>query len=153
MDKKNIALELASELLKKMGADPKVEAEENGGRIKIMASVSDAGFLIGKDGENLRALQHLFQLMFIKKTMEPLVSGGLILDINNYYKEKESYLQAFAKNIAQKVLETGRSVVLDPMPPFERRIIHLTLEGMSGITSESSGEGSERRIIVKPKSY
>ena len=93
MDKKQIALELASELLKFMGASPKIEAEEEDGRIRLAASVDEAGFLIGKDGENLRALQHVFQLMFIKKTMEPLISGGLILDINNYFKEKENYLE------------------------------------------------------------
>ena len=85
MDKKHIAAEMASELLKMMGSDSEVEAEENEGRIRVMASVDEAGFLIGKDGENLRALQHVFQLMFIKKTAEPLVSGGLILDINNYF--------------------------------------------------------------------
>ena len=151
MDKKLIASELASELLKMMGASPKIEAEETDGHIRIMVSVDDAGFLIGKDGENLRALQHIFQLMFIKKTMEPLISGGLILDINNYYREKENFLQAFAKNTAQKVLDTKKPAVLDPMPAFERRIIHLTIEGIEGVVSESSGEGSERRIIIKPE--
>ena len=150
MDKKHIAAEMASELLKMMGSDSEVEAEENEGRIRVMASVDEAGFLIGKDGENLRALQHVFQLMFIKKTAEPLVSGGLILDINNYYKEKEDYLQAFAKNTAQKVLETKKPAVLDPMPAFERRIVHITIEGIDGVVSESDGEGSERRIVIKP---
>ena len=151
MDKKHIALELASELLKFMGASPKIEMEEEDGRIRLAASVDEAGFLIGKDGENLRALQHVFQLMFIKKTMEPLVSGGLILDVNNYYKEKENYLQALAKNTAQKVLETKKPAVLDPMPAYERRIVHLTIEGIEGVSSESSGEGSERRIVIKPE--
>ena len=151
MDKKQIALELASELLKFMGASPKLDAEEADGRIRVTASVDEAGFLIGKDGENLRALQHVFQLMFIKKTMEPLVSGGLILDVNNYYREKENYLQALAKNTAQKVLETKKPAVLDPMPAYERRIIHLTIEGIEGVSSESSGEGLDRRIVIKPE--
>ena len=151
MDKKQIEIELASELLKFMGASPKLDAEEEDGRIRVTASVDEAGFLIGKDGENLRALQHVFQLMFIKKTMEPLISGGLILDVNNYYKEKENYLQALAKNTAQKVLETKKPAVLDPMPAYERRIIHLTIEGIEGVSSESSGEGTERRIVIKPE--
>lgn len=150
MDKKLIASEIASNLLKMMGSDPQIEVSEVDGRVRVSVSVEEAGFLIGKDGENLRALQHIFQLIFIKKTMEPLVSGGLILDINNYHKEKENFLQAFAKNIAQKVLETKKPVILDPMPAFERRIVHLVIEGIDGVVSESSGEGAERRIVIKP---
>lgn len=151
MEKTQLALEIAEKLLAFLGADPKFDLEENNGRIRVSAMVGEAGFLIGKEGENLRALQHIFQLMFIKKAKEPLGLGGLVLDINNYFKEKENYLQALAKNSAQRALETKKPVVLDPMPAFERRIIHLIVEGVDGVVSESSGEGEERRIVIKPK--
>lgn len=151
MEKTQLALEIAKELLAFLGADPKFDLEESDGRVRVSATVGEAGFLIGKEGENLRALQHIFQLMFIKKTKEPLRPGDLVLDINNYFKEKENYLQALAKNSASRVLETKKPVVLDPMPAFERRIIHLIVEGVEGVASESSGEGEERRVVIKPK--
>ena len=130
-----------------------IDVESKNGCTRFNIVVEDAGFLIGRDGENLKALQHIFNLLVSKKTEYSLSSGGVIVDVNSYYKEKESYLEALAKNTAQRVLETKKEEELSPMSPMERRIIHLTVENIGGVKSESVGEGENRRVVIKPAEF
>ncbi|MBI2454072.1 MAG: KH domain-containing protein [Parcubacteria group bacterium] len=151
MDKNTIAQNLARQFMDflSLGADINLSETDNIG-LRINATVKDAGFLIGRDGENLKALQHILGLMVAKKTEGGLTPFNFVFDINNYNKEREDYLKALAKNTAHMVLESKKSIELEPMSAFERRIIHLAVETIGGVKSESVGEGEERRVVIKP---
>ena len=117
------------------------------GRARIK---DDAGMLIGKGGETLRALQHLLLLVISKQTDVRFGPGEFMFDVNDYLKERENYLVALAKNTAHEVRETRIARELTTMPASERRIIHVTLSNEGDIRTESAGEKGERRVIVRP---
>ena len=150
MEKIEIARELASKMLDFLEPKAEISVELKDGRLRLNAEVAEAGFLIGHDGENLKALQHVLGLMISKKIGEPLNSFNFVFDINNYQKEREDYLIALAKNTAYRVLETKKDIELNPMSATERKIVHLTIEKIEGVKSESLGEGEERRVVIKP---
>lgn len=133
-----------------LNIEPDITIENINGRTRANVSIDEAGFFIGRDGENLKSFQHIISLLLIKKTGDFSAGSSFVFDINNYQKEKEDYLIALAKNSANKVLETGSGVELGVMSAMERKIIHLTIEQIDGVKSESVGEGEERRVIIKP---
>lgn len=151
MDTDKIAQNLVRQVMGFLSPDADISPSElDGSRLRINATIKDAGFFIGRDGENLKALQHILGLMVSKKTEGGLTSFNFVFDINDYNKEKEDYLTALAKNTAHAVLETKKAIELDSMSSFERRIIHLAVEKIEGVVSESVGEGEERRVVIKP---
>lgn len=151
MDNETTIRDLIIRFLELIGAEVTgLEIKRESENIKASATVGEAGFLIGRDGENLRAIQYILSLMITRQTQEIFKPGAFIIDINNYRQEKENYLTALAKNSAAAALATKKPVELEPMPAFERRIVHITLEKIEGIESESVGEGEERRIVIKP---
>ncbi|MEK7209594.1 MAG: R3H domain-containing nucleic acid-binding protein [Patescibacteria group bacterium] len=152
MDTDKIAQNLVRRAMDFLSPDADINSFEiDGDHIRINATVKEAGFIIGRDGENLRALQYILGLMVSKKTEGALTPFNFVFDINDYNKEKEEYLTALAKNTAHTVLETKKTIGLEPMSSFERRIIHLVVEKIEGVASESVGEGEERRVVIKPK--
>ncbi len=152
MDVKEIARELTQRVLGLLGADVESIGVENElGRLSANATVAEAGFLIGQEGENLKALQHILAIMVSKKSGEVIRPGDFSLDINNYRKEREDYLAAVAKNSAAEAISTKHPIELPPMSAYDRRIVHLVIEGIEGVKSESVGEGEERRIVIKPE--
>lgn len=150
MENTEIIQETISKIFSFLNIEPEIKIEKDGSRIKANVSISGAGFLIGRDGENLKSFQHIISLFLVKKTGDFSFFSNFSFDINNYQKEKEDYLIALAKNTAHKVLETGIPVELGVMSSLERKIIHLTIEQITGVKSESIGEGEERRVIVSP---
>lgn len=152
MEIENLGREILENILGFLNIPATIEIDKKEARTRFNIKVEEAGFLIGKDGENLRALQYIFSLLISKKTGQFLRSGEALVDVNNYFLEKESYLEALAKNTAQRVLETKKAEELSPMTPWERKIVHLALENIAGVASESVGEGEERRVVVKPSS-
>lgn len=150
MDKAQIAQELASKIFSFVDPEATISSEQEEGRLRLNAQVKEAGFLIGSEGENLKAFQHLLGLMFVKKFKEPDSFFNFVFDINNYQKEKEDYLTALAKNAACRVLENRKPEELESMSSFERRLIHMAIEKIEGVRSESVGEGEERRVVIKP---
>jgi spoIIIJ-associated protein len=74
----------------------------------------------------------------------------VIIDVEGYRSRREESLVGLAERVARQVARSGRPIVLEPMPPNERRIIHLTLRSFPGVTTHSSGEGEQRRITVEP---
>ncbi|MFY9493023.1 MAG: R3H domain-containing nucleic acid-binding protein [Minisyncoccia bacterium] len=152
MDKGEIAKEFASKMFGLIGVEAELGMETSDGRTRVNASVDEAGFLIGRDGENLKAFQHILALMVSKKMNELLTPASFVFDINNYQKEREDYLMALAKNAAYQVLENKKPAELEPMSAADRRIIHLTVEKIGGVKSESAGERENRRVIISPES-
>ena len=139
----------AKQFFEKMGAAGTVTAradEESG--VFVDAVLEEPQLFIGEKGQTLAEIQHLLKAMLRKKVPEQLF---ITLDINEYKKNKESYLKDLARDTADEVALLKKPKELLPMPPAERRIIHLELAERSDITSESEGEDSERRVVVKPK--
>lgn len=107
----------------------------------------DSNILIGRHGSNLDALQHLTRLMARHKIQEPT---HFILDVNDYKKQRIEFLKELASRVADQVKRNKRVQSLQPMPAYERRIIHLELSSKKGIATESLGREPGRKVIVKP---
>lgn len=103
------------------------------------------GALIGRHGETLDAVQYLVRLFANKNTQG---KKKVSLNVGDYREKRSESLKEFAARSASQVLKYGRSVKLDPMNPYERRIIHTAIQGIEGVTSHSVGYDSERRVII-----
>lgn len=124
-----------------------VKVAETEGGAMIILDGDGLGVVIGHRGETLDALQHLASLAANN-------SGGgyrINLNIGNYREKRERTLTSLASRISSQVLRTGRSRALEPMNPYERRIIHTAVQGIEGVTSNSVGEGSSRRVVIFPE--
>lgn len=128
-------------------ADCSVEVSENGESVIMNIVGEDASHAIGYRGETLDALQYLCNLLL--NTSE---SGfkRVTLDAENYRAKREKILQRLAGNIEQKVKRNGKEVSLEPMNPYERRIIHTALQGSKYVTTQSEGQGSGRHVVITP---
>ncbi len=130
-----------------MGIEAKVEVtiDKEEGDVNINLSGKDMGTLIGKRGQTLDSLQYLVSLVINKESDSYL---RVKLDTENYRKRRQETLEALAKNIAYKVKRTRRSVSLEPMNPYERRIIHSALQNDKYVSTKSEGEEPFRHIVV-----
>jgi spoIIIJ-associated protein len=126
------------------------EARKNGKTITVAISAPDNGkFLIGKNGQNLRALEHLLKTITLK---ESEVGVNLVVDVNDYKKSKASYVIELAKQAVMRVRNTQKAEALAPMSAYERRVVHMELASYPDIATESIGEEPQRRIVIKPYS-
>ena len=108
---------------------------------------NDLSLLIGRKGETLAALQMMTRLIASHRIGRNV---SIVVDVEHYKERREESLRNLALRLAEQVAVKGRTVALEPMPPNERRIIHLTLRGNPDVTTESNGEGNMRRITVQP---
>jgi len=108
----------------------------------------DLGILIGRRGETLSALQYLVNLIVSRRLKSRV---GVVVDVEGYRQRRHESLRLLARRLAEQVKSTGRSVTLEPMPPSERRIIHLELKDNPDVTTQSVGQGEERKIAIIPK--
>ena len=111
-------------------------------------SASALSVLIGRRGETLAALQLLMHLIISKQTD---TRDRVIVDVEGYRQRREENLRSMALRIAEQVRGSGRSVMLEAMPPNERRIVHMALADDEDISTESEGEGDQRRVVVSLK--
>lgn len=116
--------------------------------IKFKADGDDAALLIGRRGDTMEALQYLCSLVYNRGDHE---YRRLIIDVANYRSKRERSLQQLARNTAQRVLRSKRSQTLEPMNPYERRIVHSEIQTISGVKSESVGEEPHRRVVIAPE--
>ena len=114
----------------------------------IDLSGDDSGLLIGRRGQTLQSLQFLVNLIVRKKFGQDV---RVVLDVEHYRQRRETSLRDMASKVASRVVQTGRSIPLEPMPPADRRIIHTTLADNPGVTTESMGEGDNRKVTIMPK--
>jgi spoIIIJ-associated protein len=108
----------------------------------------DVSVLIGRRGETLAALQHISRLIVGQETAS---QTNLVVDVDDYKAQREKSLRGLAERLAEQAVRTNRRVVLEPMPPNERRIIHLTLRNHPQVTTESIGAGDRRKVTIIPK--
>ena len=109
----------------------------------------DLGILIGRRGETLRDLQFITRLIVSRKVGH---WPNLVVDVEGYRQRREQALTQLAKRMADKVRQSGRPVSLEPMPPNERRIVHLALRDDPDVMTESTGEGDARKVVIYPQS-
>jgi len=150
MKKENLIKKTVEELLKKMGykeAAVEIKEQDNPRALIVSIQVEDASQLIGQSGSNLNDLQRILRLLVIRKEAE---SPLFLVDINGYRAKREQFLKELSQEIAEQVLKTQKSVMLQPMSSYERRIVHVELAEKPGIVTESTGEGPERRVVIRP---
>ena len=143
-------VELAKTFLETVAADMGVTGfvvtpQQQQETLVLKVEGENLGILIGRRGETMEALSYLTGLVANRL-------GGdyqkVALDVAGYRSKRENDLVALAKRVGGKVAKTGRSYTMEPMNPYERRIIHSTISRMEGVTSESTGEGDNRRVVV-----
>jgi spoIIIJ-associated protein len=139
---------LVEGLLKHMGVRAQVSVRAGAEPITLDISGRDLGALIGWRGETLRALQAVTNVMVGKHLAE---GERIIVDVERYRQRREHTVREIAMRAARQVKMTGDAITLDAMQPFERRAIHLALEGDPDVTSSSIGEEPERRVVVGPR--
>jgi spoIIIJ-associated protein len=143
--KAEVARALVEDLLKHMGVRAQVTVRTGTDPITLDISGRDLGALIGWRGETLRALQSVTNVMVGKHLAE---GERIIVDVERYRQRREHTVREIALRAARQVKMTGDAITLDAMQPFERRAIHLALEGDAEVTSSSIGEEPERRVVV-----
>ncbi|MED3763627.1 RNA-binding cell elongation regulator Jag/EloR [Ureibacillus terrenus] len=127
--------------------DLKVEAEKEGKTIHFKLESERAALLIGKHGSNLNALQQLTQLV-VSKNIKSYVT--VRLDVENYRERRQEALEKLAQKMADKAIRTGKKVALEPMPSYERKIIHNALANRLDVETYSEGEEPNRHLIIEP---
>ncbi|MDD4859378.1 MAG: KH domain-containing protein [Dehalococcoidales bacterium] len=151
------ARDILVKLLDLMGVDATVEisdefpVESDSGFTSFNAlniEGDDLGILIGRRGQTLATLQYMVRLILSHGNQQ---QSPIIIDVEGYKRRRYESLRALAKRIAEEVKTRHRSFTLEPMPAFERRIVHLTLANNPDVTTESTGFGEARKVIVKPK--
>ena len=125
-----------------------IDIREENGMTWCSVETPDSRFMIGKEGETLRSLNHLIQKILEKDFTEDGVKN-ILIDVNGYQKKKFENLKNMAHMMAERAKYFKSNIEIDPMPAFERRIIHLFLEGDKEIKTESEGEGVNRRVVIK----
>ena len=138
-----------TEVLQSMSMEAEIKLKEENNEIKIELIGPNMGLLIGYRGETLDSLQYLVSLVINKNHDEEY--KRVILDTENYRAKREETLKRLASKIAYKVRVSGRVLKLEPMNPYERRIIHSTLQNNSYIYTFSEGEEPYRRVVVDLK--
>ena len=156
-DVSDIAKEVLEGVLERMGLEAVVarrtEAliqEPDSTTIPILFDIEgdDLGILIGRRGETLGCLQYIVRLMVSQRIRQ--LAPTIVIDVNGYKEHRYQALQALAKRMADQVAATGSPFTLEPMPAYERRIVHLALRDNPNIRSESDGRGPERRVVLHP---
>jgi spoIIIJ-associated protein len=153
-----VVKEIVKELLSLMGVAADVVAVDNPSSVALTPEDPptifidvlgrDLGMLIGRRGENLAQLQYMVNLLANRKLGD---WTRVIVDVEGYRSRREESLVGLAERVARQVARSRRPIVLEPMPPNERRIVHLTLRSNPEVTTESNGEGPNRRITVQPR--
>lgn len=156
-DEDRVAIEVVSDLLSRLGVaaevvatgNPSVMPEDGDEPPTVFVDIlgQDLGMLIGRRGEHLSHLQYLVNLLAGKR-LEGYTR--IVVDVEGYRTRREESLIGLAERVARQVARSGRSMQLEPMPPNERRIIHLSLRENPEVTTESSGEGNLRRVTILP---
>ncbi len=158
LEPKNVGTgeDMSFDFVKTLIADIGLSAEaslyscEDGSR-RIIISGDDASTLIGHHGDTLDALQYLANLASARKNINgERDKSRVTIDIEGYRAKREETLRALARRMAAKVLRNKRSVMLEPMSAYERRIIHSEVQGIEGVSTNSIGSDNNRKIVIFP---
>ena len=140
------ALSFLKELTEKMGLNLDITAKTGSSSVYLNINGKDSGTVIGKRGQTLDAIQYLTSLV-VNKENEKYIR--VVVDAENYRAKREKTLEQLANRLADKVVKTKKSVRLEPMNPYERKVIHATLQSNPNVTTKSEGEEPYRRVIIE----
>ena len=131
-----------------MGADLTASIEETEEATRINLKGEDGGVLIRRGGEGLQALQHLVATAFRRQLGE---DNRIVIDCNNYRRDKDAELKRMARFVADKAKSSGIAQEMGPLNPYERRIVHLAIAEDPGVSSESIGDAFMKTVIISAK--
>ncbi|MCS7001336.1 MAG: KH domain-containing protein, partial [Dehalococcoidia bacterium] len=139
--------------LMRLNAETRVAAtttvtEEDNSEFTVEITGPDLGLLIGRRGDTLAALQYLLNLIVAKRVGAPV---RIAVDVEGYRKRRAQSLRSLALRMAERAQQYRQPVTLEAMPPNERRLIHLALRNHPTVTSQSIGEGDDRKVVISPK--
>lgn len=150
-----MAAEMLGEIVRLMGFEADVvtswqEPDDKEGAPYLMLDIEgqDLGALIGRRGETLASMQYLVRLMVNQRIRQ---WRNIVVDVEKYKERRVTQLNQLALRMADQVAASGRAVALEPMPPNERRIVHLALRDHPQVYTQSSGEGDRRKVHIVPK--
>ena len=143
----DIAADYLEALLDIADLDGDIDIDVEGNRAAVSIVGADLGQLVGPGGQTLEALQELTRLAVHRETG---VRSRLMLDIGGHRARRREELTELGTRTAEQVRDKGETVRLDPMTPFERKVVHDAVSAVDGVVSESEGEEPQRRIVVRP---
>lgn len=143
----NAAQEVLENLLEKMQEKATVSTQMEDDRISLRIETDDAGLLIGKQGQTLDALQYLVSKMLAKKSRRKV---RVAIDVEAYRARHHEALALLAQKYGEKVKKSGKPITLNPMNPYDRRIIHMALQEDKDLKTTSRGEGLYKKVIISP---
>ena len=146
-DSDHIAKTFLTDVAKEMGLNVNVRVFKNAESVYIDIDGEDSGTIIGKRGQTLDAIQYLTSLV-VNKEKETYLR--VVIDAEGYREKREKTLERLANRLADKAKKSGRSVRLEPMNPYERKVIHTALQNRPEVTTRSEGEEPYRRVIIEP---
>jgi spoIIIJ-associated protein len=139
--------ELLEEIVEDLRLDAEVEVEEREGVLTGRLDGDSLGLFIGRHGQTIDAVQHLAQRIVFP---EGPSSVRVVIDANGYRERRADVLRAEADDAADEAIDAGRPVELDPLPPFERRIVHEHLRERGDVETHSEGDEPERYLVISP---
>ncbi|TDW18142.1 protein jag [Kribbella kalugense] len=142
----DIAADYLEELLDIADLDGDIDMDIDGDRAAVSIVGAELNNLVGENGKVLEALQELTRLAVYRETGE---RSRLMLDVSNYRANRKSELEEVGRKAVEEAKATGTPVRLDPMTPFERKVVHDVVAA-AGLTSESEGEEPRRRVVIQP---
>ena len=146
-----VAVAVLGDLLRHMGIQATVVArapsDDRSMPVVLDVQGDDLGLLIGRQGDTLRDLQYIAKLIASRKLQRWV---NIVVDVAGYKIRRERVLTELAERMAERVVADGRPLSLEPMPAHERRIVHLALRDHEQVTTESTGEGQRRKVVISP---
>jgi spoIIIJ-associated protein len=142
------AVGFLKDVLDKMNVEVEIDVTEDEESVMLKITGKDSGIIIGRRGETLDALQYLTSLVINKQTED---YKRVTIDIENYRQKREETLVKLADRLADRVVRYRKSVTLEPMNPYERRIIHSTLQNNRMVETHSVGEEPNRKVVITLK--
>ena len=150
-DGEDTALDFIRKLIDDMALEGLTVAKKEGSNDDVLITVDgdNAGVLIGHHGETLEAIQYLANLAANKKVEgEKREYVRVTVDVEGYRAKREASLRALARRMSAKVIKNKKSVMLEPMNPYERRIVHSEVQGIAGVSTNSIGSENNRRVVI-----
>lgn len=150
MDNKHeIIKQEISKLLELLKINGDISVEDRAGQLFFNIKTEDSKMLIGQHGQNLKAFQHIVRLLVRKPDGQE--RQYFSVDVDDYRREREEFLEALARKAASRVRETKQTLILKPMTSSDRKMIHTSLSNFDDLITESIGDEPERRIVIKLK--
>ncbi len=134
-------------LLEKMGVDAEIKADREGNQILLQVKSPQGALLIGRRGKALDALEYMVNRILNSPSIR---SNRVLIDVEDYRRRRREELEALAERLAEKVKASQEAIVISPLSPRERRIVHLALQGDKRVRTASEGAGPFRKVVISP---